>query len=142
MTDETLKMVQEMQRKNLEDFDQTDYILDLDDVQQKKLTMTKELQKLEHDERELRLKESEHELEVEKFKYQQEQDARNAENQRNRAVIENIAPILGQGISAVWNFGIVPNVFNWGMKYEQTNSISSKTFRGFYSEMLRPKLIK
>ena len=139
MTDETLKMTQEIQRKNCEDVSQLDYVLDVEDVQ-KKLTIAERAQKLEHEERKLRLEESKHKLEVEKFKYQQEQDARNAENQRNRAWIENIAPILGQGISAVWNFGFVPNVFNWGMKYEQTNSISSKTFRGFYSEVLRPKL--
>lgn len=141
MTEETLKMAQEMQKRNLDDISQIEYVLDVEDVQ-KKLTIVERAQKLEHEERKLRLEESKHQLEVEKFKYQQEQDVRNAENQRNRTVIENIAPILGQGISAVWNFGIVPNVFNWGMRYEQTNSIASKTFRGFYSEMLRPKLIK
>lgn len=139
MDNESLEMLKEIQRKNCEDVQQLDEILDVQTAQQK-LGIVEKAQKLEHDERKLRMAESQHQLEVDKFRYQQEQDARNAANQRDRAVIENVAPLLGTAAKVAYDLFVVPRVFNWGMGYEQANSIASKTFRGFYSEVLRPKL--
>lgn len=139
MTDETLEMLKEIERRNCEDVKDMDEILDVETTQGKLSNVGTAL-KLEHEERKLRLEESKHKLEVEKFRYQQEQDAKNAANQRDRTIIENIAPALDTAAKVVYDLFVVPRIFNWGMGYEQTNSISSKTFRGFYSEVLRPKL--
>lgn len=139
MTDETLEMLRTIQRRNCEDISQLDEILDTEQTQNK-LGNAALAMKLEHEERKLRLEESKHALEVEKFKYQQELDVKNAANQRDRTIIENVAPALGTAAKVAYDLFVMPKIFNWGMGYEQTNSISSKTFRGFYSDLLRPRL--
>lgn len=139
MNFETLKMTQEIQKRNCELILEMDPNLEGDEIQ-RLVNENERLQRIEISERDMMTKEAQHVLEADKFEYQKEQDARNAICQRNRTLIDNVAAVTHELWNGAWNFVVIPRIFNWGMGYEQTNAIASKTFRGFYSELLRPKL--
>ena len=138
MDNESLGMLQQIQKKNLENIIQLDTVLGSDECA-RLIGENERLHKLETSERDMRLKESQHKLEADKFKYQQEQDVRNARLQLNRSWIDNAADIFEAAIAGVCDLYLGPSLFSWGVDYDQGHVMASRTLRGFYDKITRAK---
>ncbi len=138
MTDETMKNLREVEEESSGDVHLLGDILETDG-KMGTLNVIEKAQKLEHAERELRLKESQQKLESEKFEYQKKQ------TKKDNAVKVVVASLAGGGallggaaklVQVILQRKYIKEAYN----IEQITTIASPTARSLLKDGTSPKI--
>ena len=138
MNDETLKTLVKQEEEYAKNAKSLDAILDADEKEKSTITLEKS-QKLEHDERRLRLEESKYKLEYEKFEYQKKWNIRDTLAKIGLGALA-AAPGIIMGIAKIKQVANQRKYVKEAYAIDQITTLTSKTARDLLSDGTNPKL--
>ena len=138
MNNETLNALVKEQEDYVKENESLDALLDTDDKQKAILTLEK-AQKLEHEERRLRLEESKHALETEKLKYQKKQSRVDNIVKIGLGVLAASGGIL-VGVAKLRQVHISRDAIKEAYAIDEVTTLTSKTARDLQSSLTNPKI--
>jgi hypothetical protein len=138
MNNEALEALVKMEEDYTKEASTLDALLDTDDRQKATITLEK-AQKLEHEERRMRLEESRQKLESEKLEYQKKQ---NKKDNIVKIVIGSAtaAGSILVGIAKLIQIHISRKAIREAYAIDQVTTLTSKTARDLLSGMTNPKI--
>ena len=138
MNDVTLNALVKEQEEFIKDNETLDALLDTDDKQKVIITLEK-AQKLEHEERRLRLEESKQKLETEKLEYQKKQ---NKKDNFVKIILGGLAASGGilVGVAKLIQIHISRKAIKEAYAIDEVTTLTSKTARDLQSSMTNPKI--
>lgn len=138
MNDETLKTLVKVEQDYIDNADSLDALLDTDD-RQKTILAIEKAQRLEHDERKLRLEEARLKFETEKNEYQKKQNMTANLIQIGLGVLAAAGAILG-GVAKCIQVHNQRAYVREAYAIDQVTTLTSKTARDLLSSGANPKI--
>lgn len=138
MNDETLKSLVKQEEDYVKEAESLDVLLDTEEKEKAILTL-KEAQKLEHEERRLRLEEAKHRLESDKLEYQRKHDRRELAIRIGLGVITAAGGIL-VGAAKLKQVIDQRKYVQEAYEIDQITTLTSKTGRDLLSNGTNPKI--